>query len=519
MLNETENQLPRQPNPSGLAIIAKNSTANLAKMAAMSITVFFLPPILVRVLDKSEYATWMLILQIGTYVALFDGSIQSAISRFVARSRGLSDDSYLAQMLSSSGLVMLGAAVATAALTIFASWQLKHLFSGIPSSIESDAQRALFIFGICLAFSLPFSTLAGAFLGLQMNEVNAVAGSVGRILGASGAALAAYLHQSLAVMAIWTGFGYLLQALMYLLAWQRLDLHGFIRRCHVTSTALREFISFCYAIFATQLGGILITGLDMPIVAAFDFHTAAYYAIAATVGTMLTVPQSAVVNTMVPVAASISATASPERLGLLLIRTTRYSSAILCLLTLPLLLGMNLFLHVWVGSDYAQHTIHLAMLLVVAQFIRLTLLPYAAFGFAVGQQNRMLISPLGEGIVNLFSSLIGVHYIGAEGVALGTLIGACTGVILHFFNSMPCTNHIAFNRLQFTVIGIMRPLICCTPSLLLGQVAMRYSFSQIVEGIILIGGELLAFTIIWKFNFSSTERSEIASIVLRFAHA
>ncbi len=348
MQNEPVNQPSRHRGTGVLAVILKNSAANLAKIAALSVTVFLLPPLLVRVLDKPVYATWVLILQIGTYVALIDGSIQSAISRFTGRSRGLNDGGYMGRMLSSAGLVMLGAAAVTAILTILGSWQLGTLFPGIPSTIRADAQRALLIFGLSLAFSLPFSTLAGAFLGLQMNEVNAVAGSLGRLLGAGGAAWAAFRHQGLVAMAVWMAIGYILQGLLYLFAWQRLHLRGIIRWAHITRGALREFVGFCSALFATQLGGLLITGLDIPIVAAFDFHSAAYYAIAATVSTMLSVPQVAVVNTLMPIAAGISATADPEQLGQLLIRATRYSSAVLCLITLPLLLGMRPFLHLWV---------------------------------------------------------------------------------------------------------------------------------------------------------------------------
>lgn len=516
--NETAHRPSRKSESSILGTVAKNSFANLAKMGALSVTVFLLPPLLVRVLDKPVYASWVLILQIGTYVSLFDGSIQSAISRFTGRSRGLNDDRYLGEILSSAGLVMLGAAMVTAILTILGSWQLGILFSGIPPSIRLDAQRALFIFGMSLAVSLPFSTLAGAFLGLQMNTVNAVAGSVGRILGSAGAAWAAYRHQSLVAMALWTAGGNLLQGLLYLLAWQKLTLRGVIRWSHVTRGAMREFAGFCSALFAIQLGGLLITGLDIPIVAAFDFHSTAYYAIAATVSMMLSVPQSAVVNNLVPVAAGMSATADPEKLGALLIRATRYSSAILCLIMLPLMLGMRPFLHFWVGADYAMHAYPMAMLLVVAQFIRLQLLPYAAFGFAAGQLSRMLISPLGEGVVNLLCSLAGARYFGAVGVAMGTLIGAVAGVALHFFNSMPRTDRLVFDRGELAVAGILRPMICCLPGVLLGVIALSFAPHRAIQWLVIGGSELIAAVTLWRLNFDMRERDQIAGLVLRFAH-
>lgn len=484
-------------------------------MAILSLTAFLLPPLLVRVLDKPSYATWLLILQIGTYVALFDASIQSAISRFVARAHELQDDRYLAEMLSSAGLVNLGACVFTALVTVLGFWQLGRLFPSIPSSVSHDAREALLVFGISLAISLPFSTLAGAFLGFQMNQVNALAGSLGRLAGAAGAAWAAYRHQHLYVMAAWMASGNLLQALMFLLAWIRLKLPGLLRWAYVTRAATREFIRFCYALFAMQLGSILISGMDLPIVAIFDFHSAAYYAIAATVSNMLSVPQGAVVSTLIPVASGISATEDPCRLGLVVLKTTRYAVAILCLFALPLLLGMYPFLRIWVGSDYAHHALPMANLLVVAQFVRLTFMPYVTIGFGAGQQDRMLVSALGEGVVNLVFSLLGAHFLGATGVALGTLIGAFAGVLLHIFRSMPRTDSMSFARGHFIVSAILRPIACCLPASIPALLVVK-SVSSIAVQLAVVGvTELLAFAMLWSLNFTAPERSEIVGLLMR----
>lgn len=90
-------------------------------MGSSWLVVLFLPPLLVRVLDKPTFATWVLILQIGAYVGVFDGGIQSAIGRFVACADGLQDNRYMGQTLSSAGLIMLIAGLATASLTAFVS--------------------------------------------------------------------------------------------------------------------------------------------------------------------------------------------------------------------------------------------------------------------------------------------------------------------------------------------------------------------------------------------------------------
>ncbi|HEX4004747.1 MAG TPA: hypothetical protein VHX60_01105 [Acidobacteriaceae bacterium] len=495
--------------------VTGNAIANLSRMSASWAIVLFLPPLLVRVLDKPTYATWMLIVQLGAYVTLIDTGIQSAIGRFVGRAEGLKDRRYLGQSLTSAGLILVAAAIVAAGVTVVCAWQLKNFFHGIPASILPGARESLLVIGISLAISLPFSTFAGAFLGLQMNRVNAIAVSAGKLVGAAGAGWAAWRHEGLLAMTLWTGFGYLLQSGLYLMWWKRLQPRGLIHKAFVSGTAIREFSRFCAAMFAVQFTAVLISGMDMPVVAAFDFKSAAYYAVAATASTMLAGPHAGIVSTLIPVASGLSATVSPERLGGIVLKVTRYANAILCLLTLPLLLGMDPFLRVWVGLDYARHALPLATILIVAQFIRLTLQPYAAVGFGAGQQDRMLVSPMTEGIVNLGCSVAGAYLWGAIGVAVGTLIGACVGIALHFTNSMPRTDSMQFSRRRLAISGILRPVACALPWLLFLLPALRHVHNLAGQLGLIAAGELAAAAALWALNFDGVERGQIRTALQR----
>jgi O-antigen/teichoic acid export membrane protein len=208
----------------------------------------------------------------------------------------------------------------------------------------------------------------------------------------------------------------------------------------------------------SQLSMLLITGLDLPTVAAFDFSNAGYYAIAATLSNMLAVPHGAVLSTMVPMMSSMSAGDASQRMGRALLRISRLATTMLTLVAVPLMAGMPVLLRLWVGADYARHTLVLGELLVGAQLVRLTLMPYALLGFSAGEQGRMLISPIAESVVNLACSLLLVRWIGATGVALGTLIGAFVGVAMHFQNSMPKTRSMAFERSKLLLDGILQPI-------------------------------------------------------------
>lgn len=499
--------------PMILVTMARNAAANLFRSGASWIIVFFLPPLLVRVLDKPTYGVWMLLLQVAAYVTVFDSGIQTAIARFVARADLLQDRLYMSRLLSSVGAILVAGSLTTILLTILASWQLNHLFSDIPLSIAGDSRKALLVIGTSVALTLPFSVVAGFFAGLQKNEINALAVSLGKFTGALGTAWAAYSHKGLLAMAIWTGVGSLIQCLTYAIFWNREGTRSLLVLTLIDVGMIRKFLIFCSAMLVSQFSGILISGLDMPIVVAFDFHSAAYYAVAAMLSSALIVPYGAIISTLMPVAAGMSARDTPQRMGELLVKTTRFSTVVLCLITVPLLLGMPLFLRIWVGPDYAIHTLTLAGILVVAQFTRLSMLPYAMVGYAAGQLNRMLYAPISESIVNVSCSLIAVRIIGAPGVALGTLIGAFVSISVHLFVSLPRTDCVFVSRKRLARTGILKPVSFAVPILFVTLVLIRWISLPWFQLPLIITAELILSLLYWNFSFSTGDREQLKGLV------
>jgi O-antigen/teichoic acid export membrane protein len=497
-----------------IASVTKNSLANLFRVGSSWIITLFLPPLLIRVMDKPAYAVWLLLLQLAAYITFFDGGIQMAIARYVARHQALGARDNLARTLSSVGFILILSSLISILIVALASWQLTSVFRSIPVGISSSARLALFVVGTSFALNLPFSVLAGFFVGRQQYEIGAFAISTGKFAGALGSGWAAYRHEGLLIMAIWIAAGNLIQALIYSFFWKRSETQGLLRPSWVERTVAREFVIFCSAMLVSQFSAILITGMDMPVVAAFDFRSAAYYGIASVLSNILAVPHGAVVSSLLPVAAEISASEDPGRLGQVLLRTTRFGTSVLCLITLPLFLLLPLFLKVWVGADYAAHSLLLGEILIVAQFIRLTMYPYALVGFVGGQQHRMLISPLAEGISNLVCSLVLVQVMGARGVALGTLIGAVVGVWLHFTVSMKRTDCIRIRRSKLLAQGIMKPLALTLPFLFLGFLYGRFHLPLFKVSLTAVA-ECALFFLFWKFIFDDAERGAVLKLLRR----
>jgi O-antigen/teichoic acid export membrane protein len=489
-----------------LALLAKNSVANLLRNGTSWLIVLIVPPLLVRLLNHASYATWMLVLQIGAYATLFDGGLQLAIGRFVARAEHAEDPNYLGQVLSSAA-ALLG--VTAAVICILVGWialDLNKLFPSIPKEIVPQARMALLLVVGSLGLAMPTSALAGLCLGLEKNEINAAAVSVSKLVGAAGTLWAAFHHQGLTRMALWTAVGTFMQPLIYLVATRATGAVLYFKLRLVSLRMAEQFGKFCAAMFASQFSSLLISGLDLPIVAAFDFRNAGFYALATTASNLLIAPFGAVLFTLVPLMSSMSAGEPASRMGQVLLRTTRIATALLMLVAVPLMLGMPVLLRLWVGGDYAQHTLVFAEILIAANLVRLTLLPYAVIGFSAGEQSRMLASPIIEAIVNLLCSLLLVRAIGAEGVAIGTLIGAFVGVALHFAVSMPHTRSMTFSRTALFWQGIVRPIgWALAPSILLA-VCLHY-FTVPVAQILLLAASVAALgAIFWFWHLDADER-------------
>lgn len=494
---------------SSTRLLAKNALANLVRPGVTWMVVLVLPPLLVRVLDKPTYGTWMLLLQVSAYITIIDASVERVVMHFVARARGLGDNNYLTQMISSAVILLLLLGALAACACVVASLQLHNIFRNIPEQILPGARHSLLFIGCTLALVLPFATLSGIFRGFQRNEIPASAITAGKIFASLGIGWTAYHHDGLAAMAVAYASGTLLARTIYVLVGLRMRVVRFLHFKRVTTAAMREFFSIWSAMLLSQSCGVLITGLDLPVVAAFAFPSAAYYAIAATITSILVVPHTAIMDAVMPVMSGMSANASAERVGSALVRLTRYGTAALVLLSLPVAFGMALFLRVWVTTGYAIYAAPLALVLIIAQFIRSTMAPYAITAFGAGQQKQTLASPIAEGIVNLIASIILVQKIGAMGVAVGTLIGAIVGVAVHFIVSMRLTTGVKVGKMHLLLRGIVRPVLCAVPACLFLYAVARMNPPAWLQICLIAIGELIAAVSLFAGTLESWERAAL----------
>jgi O-antigen/teichoic acid export membrane protein len=468
--------LPR-PSNSVIGLLLSNAVWNLARYTVNWAVLLVVPPFLIRHLSTPEYATWMLLLQFSTYYTMLDMNLQLGVSRFVARSAARADRIDLGITISSIAATLTVLGVAILGLGLVATVFLDQIFPAIPSMLMPRARVSALILISSLGMVLPFSTLAGAFLGFQRNRVVTLAIVLSRV--ASGVAMIVAVRQggSLVSLACCYAGATLFVPLIYTAAWLRSDERVPARIAAVRRSMVVSFTTYSASLGLIALSSILVSGLSLPIVGIYAFSDVTRYSLAMVLGNMLLIPQSAILMVLLPTLSMRSLDNDPAAMGQLLLRFARISSLPLTVFTAGLLISAPLFLKVWIGPALAVQVLGPAALLVLAAFVGLTAHPYRLATLGAGQQLATVPATLLEGAISVGLSIVLVQRLGATGVALAALVAAIFGLIAQLTVSMPRTPAIQVSRRSYFMAALVRPALAVLPAMILLALLWNKSIS------------------------------------------
>jgi O-antigen/teichoic acid export membrane protein len=456
--------------------LAKNATANLVRGGVTALVVLLLPPILVRHMPSAAYSLWILVLQTAGYIAYLDFGLQTAVGRYVAYANERQDAQQRDAVFSTAFAGLALAGLVSLALLPIAVWAVPLVFPRVPPALISEMRWSLVIVGSSLAIGLPASAWSGVFVGLQRYEIPALTVGLTRALAAIGLVAVALAGKSIVVMSlVMAASNLLLYAAQYAFLRRLAPEIHFEPQQVSRSTALMLY-GYCFGLTVMAFSVLLVTGFDLVLVARFDFGAVTAYSVAASLITFLSGLLYAVLNVIMPHAATLHAREDARGLGELMIAATRVSVVLLLLSGVPLLIYSAPILRVWIGSQFVETGRPILIVLVVANIVRLIGASYSIVLIAAGQQRYIKISPLSEGISNFAASLVLGYRFGAIGVALGTLLGSFVGLAAHLLYSMPRTHRaIDFDRDQYLLSGVVIPALWTTPLLLLAVLALTGS--------------------------------------------
>ncbi len=491
-------------------LVLRGSASNIIRLILSTLIAFVLPPFLVRHMPQAEYSAWVLILQMSAYVNLLDFGLQTAIAKFVAEHNASGDKDANYRLVSTSVIALSTAALIGAGVVCVLVWQVPRLFHQMPIALLHEVRMGLLMVGLSSAFSLPFSPFLAVFTGLQDYVIPTAVTSVSKLSSAALLIVLLLFHANLMQLAAAIALCNVVTALGQWMVWRR------FAREHVTVSfpffdrdAATKLTKFGGALAIWTLGGLCVSGLDTVIVGHFDYNNTGFYAIAASAVNFLGAIVGAVFGPLLPAVSALQSRRLPEQIGEIAIRTTRYCTLLLCVMGLPLFIGAFPLLRLWVGRQYAMHSVVYLQVLLVGNVLRLLLSPYSLVIVAIGKQHLATVAATAEGVVNLTASILLAHKMGAIGVAYGTVIGSSVSVMLHLIVSMDLTKAtVLLARSRFLLQGMLRPMVCIVPAVLLYPFWRR---SEILPAspVALISWLVLTLAIIWIIGLNDSDRQQL----------
>jgi O-antigen/teichoic acid export membrane protein len=477
---------------------------------------FVLPPLLVHRLSPTEYGAWVLILQIAGYISLLDLGLQTAVGKLVAEYHAVGDRLACSRTLSSSVSILCASAAVGAVTVALIAWRVPQLFHQMPTGLIGDVRDGILVVGMSAVVALPFGSFLAAFTGLQSYGFPTAFATGSRILTSAGLAILLLLHSTLIQMVWLIAFFTIATAIGQFLGWRKYakELVGFSFLL-VDRTSVYRLVKYGSAFSIWTLANLFVSGLDMVIVGHYDFRNTGYYGIATSVTNFMLLVVGSLFGPILPAVSSLQSGRTPEQLGEIVIKATRYCVLLLCLIGLPLIIGPYPLLKLWVGRDYAIRSALFLQVLVLGNVIRQLAYPYALVVLATGKQHLATLAAVAEALVNVSLSIYLVQRFGAAGVAIGTLVGAFVSIGLHLTVSMKLTRStISMSRRSFVSTGLLRPLLCVIPSMLL--IPFWKESSMLPIGIPMIVISFLATAAIgWLIGLTTAERNDLMSVIHR----
>lgn len=407
----------RRPEAGFLA----NSFSNLAIGVAAMGYVVVVPAVVLRRFGTGEYGTWFLAFQIAAYVLLLDLGSQAVVTSDAANpslNRGaarLTTAAMLSQL--ALALAVVGGATAWAAL------------AGNPG-----LARLVAVLGLAAVTSLLASTVRAWFGGLERAHVAAVWLVVARAGAVAGLAVAFLADAGLLALTVAVAMPQLLVHLG-LLVWARRPPSPWARPDRAAFARLWERTS---PLAIWTVAGIFIAGVDIFTVRAIDPAEVGHYAMALPLLAVVNGVVTAAMAAWIPKVSRVEASEPGGGRYLTLFCTAAMTAALAVGAVLYVGYASEL-VHLWAGTAGTGRAPTYLRVLYVASCLRFVFLPWSVLVVVRGEQRSISFAPVAEAVVNVVASVALGLWLGAIGVAMGTLVGAAVAAGLYLARAVPRT--------------------------------------------------------------------------------
>jgi O-antigen/teichoic acid export membrane protein len=402
--------------------MARSIVSNWATFVFSAAVNFFVSPIVVRSLGKTQYGAWVLLVSMVGYLGLLDLGVRSAVTRYMAQFHASAQHDR-AGLLYSAALRIFAIAGTMAILTsVIVALLVGHVFN-VPDELIGIARVVAIIGGLNVATSLISGVFGGVLIGLErFDYANSMEISVGAFRAIA------------VVLALKNGHGLITLALIQLVA-------TFLRGAGSVYYARRLYpelklgvqrwdpesgqLIFKYGLTASFLhvtASLMAYGDSLVLGALLPIGMITYFAIAGNLIEYARSVVSGISQTLSPRLSALQAGGQQAALQGALMTSARLSTLVVVPIVATFIVRGHAFIALWMGHEYADPSARVLTVLAI------TLIPVggyqvmAAALFGISKHGRLVPVFLAECICNFVLSIIWVRQYGVIGTAFGTLV-------------------------------------------------------------------------------------------------
>ena len=464
----------------------RNFASGYLGLAISLLLSFFLTPIVLRELGRSDFGLWVVITSLGTYIGLLDAGVATAAVQQIASSIAVGDEDRLAKILATAQVFfMVTSLLAVAACAVFVPF-LGEVFGVARHSLPS-AQVGLVLMGVFTGFGFLTSVPKASLYGGGRSDRITVIG-IGLAIATQGGQIAVVVLGGglVGLFAVSAAGGLVgLVATTYVARRTGLMRPG---RGRPTRAVLGQLLRSAWRNVVIAVAGTVAWNLDTVVIGLIlPIGQVAPYSIALSTSNFTNSISSSGTALLLPSYAHSSALHDQERQFRLYSKAVLFSMAI----TIPLVVALIAFgqalLRLWLGT-VPDHTYQVLVALNV--MILLGVPGGQSFFLLVGIGRNGLLAALAlpAAISNIGFSVAATFWLGPVGPAIGSLPQV---LILEF---------------------VILPVVCCRT---LGVAVKRYALEALLPlGVPLAVSVAAAGLMLWLVGDGSEAKAPFEAVIV-----
>lgn len=477
--------------------VVKGSLWTLAGQVAPLGVSLFTTPFVIRMLGAESYGVLILVVLIPTYLGFADFGMSMASTKFASEAYATGDLEKEARIVRTAAVIALCSSLPFGIALFALSGWLVTLFN-VPENLQPEAAIALKIASVTFVVNFLNLIFNTPQLSRLRMDLNTFVTSGARILALVATPIVIYLGGGIlgAVIVLFISAVLTLAGHLYCATHLLPQLFG----SSLNSAMIRPFLSFGGPLTLSGIVGLLLANIEKGILPSMaSVKELAYYSVAFTIASMLTLFSAAMSQALLPAFARLHSGDDTKRLAALFSRAVKINLIWLVPVLTLLSVGAQSLLMLWAGEELARNSlVPFYILLVGLIFHVLTYLPYTLI-MAVGQTGLLARVYTFELVPYIFLAFFLIQAFGAVGAAAAWSIRIVVDCIV----LLAIARKVSGVSIPFHVVGkVMWAAPVMLIPILVSQVYGRLT-------IVIVGTSLLCFCVysylIWRIVLDEEE--------------